>query len=78
MARVAVMSIFWCDPRAAGFDVPTGKTVVLRDKEVALDYRFIPEPDLPPLVRASFLLLTLLSAGNTHPPHAVDPSRPAF
>lgn len=32
------------------FDVKTGKTVVIRTKEEAKDYRFMPEPDLPPLV----------------------------
>lgn len=32
------------------FDTNTGKTVVLRSKESLLDYRFTPEPDLPPLV----------------------------
>lgn len=32
------------------FDVKTNKTVVLRTKEGAKDYRFMPEPDLPPLV----------------------------
>jgi aspartyl-tRNA(Asn)/glutamyl-tRNA(Gln) amidotransferase subunit B len=31
-------------------DVKTGKTVLLRTKEGAKDYRFMPEPDLPPLV----------------------------
>jgi len=32
------------------FDVATGKTVVTRNKEGSIDYRFMPEPDLPPLV----------------------------
>ena len=32
------------------FDVKTNKTVVIRTKEGAKDYRFMPEPDLPPLV----------------------------
>jgi aspartyl-tRNA(Asn)/glutamyl-tRNA(Gln) amidotransferase subunit B len=32
------------------FDVKTGKTVVLRSKGGAKDYRFLPEPDLPPIV----------------------------
>lgn len=32
------------------FDVKTGQTIVLRTKEGAKDYRFMPEPDLPPLI----------------------------
>ncbi len=32
-----------------GFDDTTGKTVEQRTKEDAADYRFFPEPDLPPL-----------------------------
>ncbi len=32
------------------FDALTGKTSVLRSKEMANDYRYFPEPDLPPLV----------------------------
>jgi aspartyl-tRNA(Asn)/glutamyl-tRNA(Gln) amidotransferase subunit B len=32
-----------------GFDVVQGKTVLLRSKEQMLDYRFMAEPDLPPL-----------------------------
>lgn len=32
------------------FDASAGKTIVLRSKESLLDYRFTPEPDLPPLV----------------------------
>eukprot|EP00854_Cymbomonas_tetramitiformis_P009809 gene9809-11622_t len=32
------------------FDVSSGTTHALRSKESALDYRFMPEPDLPPLV----------------------------
>ena len=32
------------------FDVRTGTTVLIRSKEGAKDYRFMPEPDLPPLI----------------------------
>ena len=32
------------------FDADTGETSVLRSKEMANDYRYVPEPDLPPLV----------------------------
>ena len=31
------------------FDVKSGKTIVIRTKEGAKDYRFMPEPDLPPV-----------------------------
>jgi aspartyl-tRNA(Asn)/glutamyl-tRNA(Gln) amidotransferase subunit B len=33
-----------------GFDVATGATYSLRTKEEAMDYRFFPCPDLPPLI----------------------------
>ena len=33
-----------------GFDVATGTTYPLREKEDAHDYRYFPEPDLPPIV----------------------------
>jgi len=33
-----------------GFDVASGATRLLRSKEEAHDYRYFPEPDLPPLV----------------------------
>ena len=32
------------------FDPATGRTTVMRTKEEADDYRYFPEPDLPPLV----------------------------
>ena len=31
------------------FDVPTGTTILMRVKEGASDYRYFPEPDLPPI-----------------------------
>ncbi len=38
------------------FDAATGRTSPLRDKEAAHDYRYFPEPDLPPLaLSASFI-----------------------
>lgn len=33
-----------------GFNPPEGKTFEMRTKEMAEDYRFFPEPDIPPLV----------------------------
>jgi len=37
------------DQNTLNFDAVTGVTSVLRSKEMALDYRYFPEPDLPPL-----------------------------
>jgi len=37
------------DQNTLNFDAGTGITSVLRSKEMALDYRYFPEPDLPPL-----------------------------
>eukprot|EP00548_Thalassiothrix_antarctica_P006534 CAMPEP_0194152078 /NCGR_PEP_ID=MMETSP0152-20130528/50822_1 /TAXON_ID=1049557 /ORGANISM="Thalassiothrix antarctica, Strain L6-D1" /LENGTH=507 /DNA_ID=CAMNT_0038856319 /DNA_START=201 /DNA_END=1724 /DNA_ORIENTATION=+ len=37
------------------YDVLQRKTVLLRTKEGAIDYRFLPEPDLPPLVLTSII-----------------------
>lgn len=33
-----------------GFDLRTKKTFVMRDKEIVQDYRFMPEPNLPPIL----------------------------
>ncbi|MES2276881.1 MAG: Asp-tRNA(Asn)/Glu-tRNA(Gln) amidotransferase subunit GatB [Bacteroidota bacterium] len=38
------------DQNTLNFDADTGETSVLRSKEMANDYRYFPEPDLPPLV----------------------------
>ena len=37
-------------PETRRFDVASGKTFPMRTKETAVDYRFLPEPDLPPLL----------------------------
>ena len=42
-----------------GFDAKTGHTVLMRTKEQMLDYRFAPEPDLPPLVLSPQAILDL-------------------
>jgi aspartyl-tRNA(Asn)/glutamyl-tRNA(Gln) amidotransferase subunit B len=39
-----------------GFDPDTGKTSSLRSKEEAHDYRYFPDPDLPPLVISEALI----------------------
>ncbi|MBC7912806.1 MAG: Asp-tRNA(Asn)/Glu-tRNA(Gln) amidotransferase subunit GatB [Pyrinomonadaceae bacterium] len=38
------------DQNTLNFDAVTGITSVLRSKEMAYDYRYFPEPDLPPLI----------------------------
>ncbi|HYL06713.1 MAG TPA: Asp-tRNA(Asn)/Glu-tRNA(Gln) amidotransferase subunit GatB [Thermoanaerobaculia bacterium] len=45
-----------------GFDADSGATRTLRSKEEAHDYRYFPEPDLPPLVLASERLAALRAA----------------
>src|SRR5690606_5783353 len=37
------------DQNTLNFDAATGITSVLRSMEMAIDYRYFPEPDLPPL-----------------------------
>lgn len=39
----------YIDQNTLNFDAETGKTSPLRSKETANDYRYFPEPDLPPL-----------------------------
>jgi len=38
------------DQNTLNFDADTGETSVLRSKEMANDYRYFPDPDLPPVV----------------------------
>ncbi|RFP66681.1 Asp-tRNA(Asn)/Glu-tRNA(Gln) amidotransferase subunit GatB [Hymenobacter lapidiphilus] len=38
------------DSQTRGFDAPTGTTVGQRSKETLNDYRYFPEPDLPPVI----------------------------
>ncbi len=45
-----------------GFDAGSGATRTLRSKEEAHDYRYFPEPDLPPLVLAAARIAELRAA----------------
>jgi aspartyl-tRNA(Asn)/glutamyl-tRNA(Gln) amidotransferase subunit B len=38
------------DQETRTFEVKSGKTIVMRTKEGVKDYRFMPEPDLPPII----------------------------
>ena len=42
-----------------GFDAESGATYSLREKEEAHDYRYFPEPDLPPVVLSEIFLETI-------------------
>ena len=59
------------------FEVKSNKTVVIRSKEGAKDYRFMPEPDLPPLILnekvsfSSFFCL-LIARYKTNPKYKLD------
>lgn len=44
------------------FDPTTGTTTLLRDKESLLDYRFIPEPDIPPVVLSATQLAAIAAS----------------
>lgn len=44
------------------FDPTTGTTTLLRDKEALLDYRFIPEPDIPPVVLSATQLAAIAAS----------------
>jgi len=50
-----------------GFDPATGQTYSLRDKEDAHDYRYFPEPDLPPMVLTESYINKVKSALPTLP-----------
>lgn len=65
------------------YDVPSGKTQLMRVKERAIDYRFLPEPDLPPIhlsrawiesVRASLPELPSARAVRLVSQYAISPS----
>ena len=43
------------------FDAPTGRTYAMREKETMNDYRYFPEPDLPPVVIADEWLAEIQS-----------------
>ena len=44
-----------------GFDTKSGKTYLLRSKEDLLEYRFLPEPDIPSLVLSSAVIDSILA-----------------
>lgn len=44
-----------------GWDEARGETVLQREKEESADYRYFPEPDLPPLIISSELLEQVIS-----------------
>ena len=53
-----------------GWDETGGRTVVQRSKEEANDYRYFPEPDLPPLRPSPEWVAELRSSSPSCPPRA--------
>lgn len=66
-ARLLVTKLEGNETRS--FDVKTGTTQPLRDKESAIDYRFMVEPDLPPLHVPAELVLECQASMNELPSH---------
>lgn len=54
-----------------GFDAKLGNTYTLREKEEAKDYRYFPEPDIPPIELAKLLDIEQLKAEITSLPMQV-------
>lgn len=52
-----------------GFDEYTGETFTLRNKEDAPDYRYMPDPNLPPLLLTPVRSLALTPHLSAHLPH---------
>lgn len=61
-----------------GFDVSNGTTYSLREKENAHDYRYFPEPDLPPVVLSETYLDDIKSSMPTLPADMEDMFRTVF
>ncbi len=48
-----------------GFNEDTGETFALRSKEEAPDYRYMPDPNLPPLLLTPVRSLALVTSINS-------------
>lgn len=59
-----------------GFNEDTGETFTLRSKEEAPDYRYMPDPNLPPLLLTPVRSLALGWRLSTHLPHGRNTSHP--
>ncbi len=59
-----------------GFDEDTGETFTLRSKEEAPDYRYMPDPNLPPLLLTPVRGLAFAPRLSTHLPHGRSASHP--
>jgi Asp-tRNA(Asn)/Glu-tRNA(Gln) amidotransferase B subunit len=59
-----------------GFDEDTGETFTLRSKEEAPDYRYMPDPNLPPLILTPVRSLALTPRLSAHLPHGRNTSHP--
>ncbi|KAF0852578.1 mitochondrial glutamyl-tRNA (Gln) amidotransferase B subunit (GatB/YqeY) [Andalucia godoyi] len=66
------------DQATMAFDVASGQTRVLRSKENAPDYRYMPDPDLPPLRITEGVLEAALRDAAEHPETQISRLRSTF